>query len=200
MNISKYLVIMIVLLLMSCGPSMNFLPDSVMKLTIGVTTKEQIQSLFGEAKSDEISLIGGLKSEILTYQYMKSPDYAPRHNIKYLYMELVNNKLNGFIYSNSFDNGSTDFDGNLVDSLIVNKTTRDEITIILGNQYSELLLPSNLLKQPMVNGKIPLGAKECMIYTYLYFEDYKPQYKLCVLFFDSNRILLDKFYSQKYFK
>ena len=172
-------------LLIGCIRSMDFSPTLVQQISIGTTTREQAQSLFGEAISDETALVGGLKSEILTYDYMKDHSYSDRYDRKYIYLEFVSNKLNGFVYSNSFEDESTDFNADLLDSLIVNKSTRDEIISLLGNKYSDLRLPSNLLKQPMVNGKIPPGATNSLLYTYLYYKHYKARYKLLAMFFNS---------------
>jgi len=188
--------------LIGCTSSygVNFVTNNVAVLTIGKTTIKEATEYFGDPLLKESVSRDSTESIVLTYRYdEKNHAFFERINKKRLELEFVDSVLNAFVYSNSFDEDSTDFDSNISSKLAINKTTKEDVFRLMGRRGGDIRLPSELVKSNLSESIIkdmPTTAKELLLYQYYYSkkvkfgEVYALRYKSLLLFFDSNATLI----------
>jgi hypothetical protein len=185
------------------GSGINFAPESVKKLTVKKTTKEQVIQMFGKPESSKKTLDGNTNSTIEVYSYSKANGFADTWKYKELVLEYIGDTLNGFLYSNSFDKYSTDINAGGIDKLKLNQSTREEIIAEFGNNYGEVVFPTNLIEQNKSSVKSNDSTKSAataMLYRYVYFERDRnnrasSHYRTLLLYLNADGILIDRFYT-----
>jgi hypothetical protein len=178
----------------------DFTIENVTKLRIGITTQEDLVSIFGKPLTDESFSIGDLNTIVLSYGYRGVPGFSDRANSKFIALEFKDNLLNGYYYNSSFPEGSTEFPKAIQDKIIPNKTTRKEVIEIVGNRCGEIRLPTNLLSRlpEEFSKSLSTDAKCILIYQYLYYQTsskrYLTKYRTLIVSFNQEGVLLNKFF------
>ena len=98
--------------------------------------------------------------------------------MKNLALEVINNKLNGYIYQNSLDTPNTDFADSLRDNIISGSSYSNDVFKLFGEPSGKINLPTNLINYSLglSTVKVVSEAKEAWVYSLKYFEDvYKHQ-------------------------
>ena len=202
--IKNTIILSLGLFLIGCtGLGVNFKPENITLVKIGKSTKQEIRNLFGKTDPTETVVLGDLASETETYFYRKAGTFRDRWNYKFVTYEYIKDTVNGYLYNNSFEQYSTDFDETKISNFILNKTTRLEVVNMLGSNYGEVILPSNLLVKTLSEKTIktiPDKSKYVLVY-YLYYliesgDKFLTKSKLLVLSFNSDNLLINKYFTE----
>jgi hypothetical protein len=121
----------------------SFVKPSPDKLILGKSTSEDvIQSLGNAPPLSGDATVNGEKIHMLTYNYGESPKFwglvIKRRTQTYTLFDGV---LVGDEYNSTFDEDATDFDTDKVELIRKGKTTRSEVTALLGKQSGNVLYP-----------------------------------------------------------
>ncbi len=193
---------------LGCASSgVNFSEGAFTQLQVGNTTAAQVSALLGKPLAEETASFDGVESVMKVYSYSKNTfELYSRTNVKSLHLEFIKGILNGLVYNNSFADSSTDFDSALRDSLVVGQSTKQKSVSLFGLHYGEVRLPTNLLNRTMpelYTRKIPQSAVEALVYYYRFLIEverrgghFANHYKLLVLYFDNNGLLVDKAFTE----
>jgi len=180
------------------GTGINFAPETVKALRLRSTTRDQVIKILGKPESSKMIVETNTKSTIDAYTFSKRSGLADTWNYKDLILEYMHDTLNGYLYSNSFDRFSTDIATAGIDKLKTNETTREEIIALFGDNYGEVLFPTNLieptksLQQTIDSSKSTFSA---LAYRYRVYKLRDVQYRTLLLYFDAEGRLADKFYA-----
>jgi hypothetical protein len=116
---------------------------------------------------------------------------------KTLKLEFTHDLLNGYLYNNSIDDSSTNFDGEQVRNLVVHQTTKEQALQLLGDAYSVLRLPTNLFQDAMNGPLIIYPTKqetEAIVYFHSFYSEnggFGNKYRILILTFDSENVLFN---------
>lgn len=165
--------ITIVVLINSCGASsgINFSTRNLDKLEIGVSSRGFVGKHFNKPYVIENVTHNHLESTFYYYFYSQKPlGSLNRIDKKELYLEFINDTLNGILYNYSFDS-TNDFEIERKNDLSLNKSYKQDIINIFGEPIGEFHLPSNFINY-IVNdhyaNNIPHNSTLTMIYYYAY--------------------------------
>ncbi len=188
----------------SCGSSsgINFSAREIEQLQIGVTKKEFIDNELQSPYSKEEISFNKVKSTFYFYTYSQMPlGSLTRIDKKDLYLEFIDNILNGKLFNYSF-NSENGFDIKKADEIIVNQSTKQEISNLLGNPNGEFLLPSNfvnIIVKDEYEKNIPEDAKKVLVYYFSYlkkvpfsFNEFITHKKFLLLYIDNKETLVKK--------
>jgi len=193
-------IILTSIIIYSCGTGRNFTVNTANDLAIGTTKISDIENKFGKPEDLKTIEENNLSSIIYSYFYIQEPGYFNYSAMKNLALEVINNKLNGYIYQNSLDTPNTDFADSLRDNITSGSSYSNDVLNLFGEPSGKINLPTNLINYSLgLNTvKVVSEAKEAWVYSLKYFEDVykspKPYYKVLIFFLDHNNKVVDKYY------
>lgn len=182
------------------------------RLVLGKTNTAQVMGYFGEPRGID-TLTGPTvptPTSLFTYGVTQTrpPEmfrYVWQVSQRNLILEFRNDTLHGYLYSNSFDSHSTDFDKHLRRRIPIGQATTTDVLSVLGEPSGKVLLPTSLFDHPMLEHLrhlMPTNAREGWCYYYN-FDYYKAGvrkrfefYKFLVVYFNANGTVVDKFYGE----
>jgi len=173
---------------------------------LGITTKNFVDSEFQRPYAKEKISLTSIESTIYYYFFSQKPlGSLKRIDKKELYLEFIDNILNAILFNYSFDS-SNDFNLEKRNTLILNKSNKQDIISLFGDNNGEVLLPSNLLgiiTKDEYAKNIPEGCVKVMIYYYGYskkipfsFNDFIDHKKFLLLYLNQDDILVKMIYDE----
>ena len=176
---------------------------SILKISVGTTTKSQVEQLLGKPLRTSTQKGDISESTIYCYGYFSFPPRISninRNSEKNLNIEFVRDTVNAYYSSNSFEENSSDFNAELRNQIITDKSSKQDVIALLGQPTGIFNLPSQMLANMAEQWRKTqcTGAKQCWNYFYTYnFVKNKLEYtytKWLLIYFDKRGIALDNIY------
>lgn len=174
----------------------NFNQWTRTQLVPGKTTATQALSLLGAPERIETVSVGGATHQIARYTRKGTEaypivGYKTAIMRKYLYVDMKDNVVAGYLYSSSFPKDSCDFNVNDVSKVVSGRSRKSDVQYWLGAPHGKMQVPSAMALQ------MPDGAEaatEKWSYRgYIPVPDKKePAEKTMDLYFDSTGIVIKK--------
>lgn len=203
----------LLLLLLGLAGCSSFGPDGTSNRYMpGRTSREQVTDFFGEPNEIDTGSVAGDKKLIYRYRFAdaqpKPPELfrgvwqVPQKN---LVMEFVNDTLHGYLFNNSMDHSSTNFNKGLRGRILIGRADKSVVHDLLGEPAGKIILPTSLFGHPFLKNLahvVPLHASEvwCYYYDYLYFRAGTRRrfeyYRFLAVYFNTDGLVVDKFYNE----
>jgi len=202
-----------VMLALACAGCSTLRPDlSPDRLALGTTTKAEVLQSFGLPGG--MDTISGPEIPVLTTLFRygvtkgRAPEVfrgaweIPQRN---LFLEFVNDTLHGFLYNNSADKHTTNFDKHLRWKIPIGLATRENVLALLGEPSGKMLMPTGLLGDPgltLLRHEMPARATDvwCFYYGYPYFKEGVRKrlefYRFLAVYFDARGVVVDKYFTE----
>ena len=185
-----------------CFHAGNFEAQDVRNIIVNHSTRQSVDSLLGNPSSIDSS---SASKHTLYYRYDHGEQNPGTRTLwvkrKNLVIEFVNDTVNGYIFNNSIDQNSTDFNERLRDSIIEGTSNKASVRSLFGEPSGIIMLPTTLLSYPPMKEfhlTPPAKPRETWSYyysltTYLEFFGHTNEYKLLLVYFNSDGIVTNVF-------
>lgn len=148
----------------------EFQSAGVPGLSPGHTTAKDCIETFGEPDIRTFLNRQGVASTVYTYDYASESMYDGSMNLRKLYVEFIDDTLNGYMFESSFPKESTDFSMKNATRIRNGKTTREDVLQMFGRPSGKIEGRTNLIA--MVCGQdaeSTLGPDAEHVWAYQYY-------------------------------
>jgi hypothetical protein len=128
----------------SAAAGRYFATEGIPRISLGVTTEQEISGYFGSPYSTITKDSEGLESLIYVYMFAKAKS-SGEGSVRALSIEFIDNVVNGYTYESSFAEDNTDFEDELRSQLETGKTTMADAEALIGKPGGVVRFPTNLL-------------------------------------------------------
>jgi hypothetical protein len=206
----RYIVTLFLIGFASCSTfEPNFTTDH---FVLGQASKTQLRDFLGEPDRIDTSSVQGMHTLIYSYRFTNPKSKPPelfrgvwKVPQKNLVLEFVKDSLRGYLYNNSLEHSSTDFNKGLRGRISIGRADKSTVQNLLGEPAGKIMLPTSLFSFPLLTNLthvVPLNASEvwCYYYGYPYYRAGTRRqfeyYKFFTVYFNPAGVIVDKFYRE----
>lgn len=191
-------VAVMLMMMAACVPEMAGsakLRIPVSGITLGMH-RSDIKAQFGEPENRMVKMGRGLLAELYVYQYTVS-DIAGEW-ARYLTVEFVDGRVNGYAYSSSFPDDKTRFELDAKEAFVIGKSSKAEVEALLGAPQGQAAAPTVFFSSDESTSVLP-DPRSVWIYRYIDRMNGIIRFsQFLELYFDEQGVLVHMDYSEEH--